>query len=409
MAKLTRVSGSPAELLVAKKADYIDLKHFGAVGGDKIADTNAMKEALDYLKTMYRGVGCIYLSNTGKEAKPYLFDETIILPSQGIRVVGDSRWGSNIQTTDNVQTAVQVLGSSCELSNIYLTTAEGATGVHLKDGNNFSSDNLVIKIAETGMLHEKGNSSWIRNFLAESCGTGYKMYPTLDSDCNGSYIHGRSYNCEIGFDLTAGEDGTKHPGMNNIFYSCEGNVIGFRETGGRYNYLNIYSESNRKVSAHGNQNANFSTVGRPNIWLALNPDNDPDVIKKEAVGFYSRGGNMYQKIAMYEKNIKEQTLTTGSLGDASVGIYKITNGTSTTGQLTLSFLPYMRPGQEIKIIGSNIAHGWNVRQAGNVVLTGDIKDGSTFGAYTDSGLFDVLTVTKISDTVALTELKRGKA
>lgn len=366
-----------------------------------------MKAAIAYIKTQYRGVGTIYISNSKESNTPYLFNETIILDSQGLRIVGDSRWGSNIQTTAGVDPAIKVTGSSCEVSNIYLTTADGVTGLHLQNGNNFSSDNLVIKIAAIGVLHEKNNSAWIRNFLAESCGVGYRMYPTGASDCNGSYIHGRSYNCEIGFEMTSGSDGTKHPGMNTIYYSCEGNVIGFKETGGRYNYLNIYSESNRKVSSQGNANANFSTVGRPNIWVAQNPDNDENVIKSGAVGFYSRGGQVYQKVAGYERNISTLTIQTGSLSDPFVGIYNITNGTSTTHQLTLGFLPYLRPGQEVTIISRNTANGWNIRQTGGVILYGDVVDGTLFGALVASGKADILKVTKINDTMALTEFIRG--
>lgn len=393
--------------LKEKLSDIVDIKDFGAVPGNASACTAAVKAAIAYIKTQYRGVGTIYISNSKERNTPYLFNETILLDSQGLRIIGDSRWGSNIQTTAGVDPAIEVTGSSCEVSNIYLTTAEGATGVHLKDGNNFSSDNLVIKIAAIGVLHEKGNSSWIRNFLAESCGVGYKMYPTLLSDCNGSYIHGRSYNCEIGFEMTAGSDGTKHPGMNTIHYSCEGNVIGFKETGGRYNYLNIYSESNRKVSTQGNTNANFSTIGRPNIWVAQNPDNDENVIKGSAVGFYSRGGQVYQKVSGYERNIVTQTIQTGSLSDPFAGVYVITNGTSTTYQLTLGFLPYLRPGQEVTIISRNTANGWNIRQAGGVILYGAVVDGTLFGASVAPGKADILKVTKINDTMALTEFIRG--
>lgn len=394
-------------ILTEKLSDNVDIKDFGAVPGNAAACTAAMKAAIAHIKTQYRGVGTVYISNSKESNIPYLFNETILLDSQGLRIIGDSRWGSNIQTTAGVDPAIKVTGSSCEVSNIYLTTAEGVTGLHLQNGNNFSSDNLVIKIAAIGVLHEKGNSSWIRNFLAESCGVGYKMYPTLQSDCNGSYIHGRSYNCEIGFEMTGGSDGTKHPGMNTIYYSCEGNVIGFKETGGRYNYLNIYSESNTKTSTQGNTNANFSTVGRPNIWIAQNPDNDENVIKSGAVGFYSRGGQVYQKVSGYERNIVTQTIQTGSLSDPFAGIYMITNGTTTTYQLTLGFLPYLRPGQEVTIISRNTANGWNIRQTGGVILYGDVVDGSLFGASVASGKVDILKVTKINDTMAITEFIRG--
>lgn len=395
-------------ILTEKLSDTVDIKDFGAVPGNAAACTAAIKAAIAYIKTQYRGVGTIYISNSKESNTPYLFNETIILDSQGLRIVGDSRWGSNIQTTAGVDPAIKVTGSSCEVSNIYLTTAEGVTGLHLQNGNNFSSDNLVIKIAAIGVLHEKNNIAWIRNFLAESCGVGYMMRPSGASDCNGSYIHGRSYNCEIGFEMTSGADGTQHPGMNTIYYSCEGNTIGFKETGGRYNYLNIYSESNRRASTQGNTNANFSTTGRPNIWVAQNPDNDENVIKGAAVGFYSRGGQVYQKVAGYERNIVTQTIQTGSLGDPSAGIYEITNGTSTTHQLTLGFLPYLRPGQEVTIISRNTANGWNIRQAGGVILYGAVVDGSLFGASVDPGKADILKVTKINDTMALTEFIRGK-
>lgn len=393
--------------LTEKLRDVVDIKDFGAIPGDVAACTAAIKSAIAYIKTQYRGVGTIYISNSKERNTPYLFNETILLDSQGLRIIGDSRWGSNIQTTAGVDPAIKVVGSSCEVSNIYLTTAEGVTGLHLQDGNNFSSDNLVIKIAAIGVLHEKNNSAWIRNFLAESCGTGYKMHPSGASDCNGSYIHGRSYNCEIGFEMTSGANGTQHPGMNTINYSCEGNVIGFKETGGRYNYLNIYSESNRKVSTQGNTNANFSTIGRPNIWVAQNPDNEENVIKGAAVGFYSRGGQVYQKVSGYERNIVTQTIQTGSLSDPFAGIYVITNGTSTTYQLTLGFLPYLRPGQEVTIISRNTANGWNIRQTGGVVLYGAVVDGSLFGASVAPGKADILKVTKINDTMALTEFIRG--
>lgn len=394
-------------ILTEKLSDHVDIKDFGAVPGNAAACTAAMRAAIAHIKTQYRGVGTVYISNSKESNIPYLFNETIVLDSQGLRIIGDSRWGSNIQTTTGVDPAIRVTGSSCEVSNIYLTTAEGVTGVHLQNGNNFTSDNLVIKIAAIGILHEKNNSAWIRNFLAESCGVGYKMYPTLQSDCNGSYIHGRSYNCEIGFEMTGGSDGTKHPGMNTIYYSCEGNVIGFKETGGRYNYLNIYSESNTKTSTQGNTNANFSTVGRPNIWIAQNPDNEENVIKSGAVGFYSRGGQVYQKVSGYERNIVTQTIQTGSLSDPFAGIYVITNGTSTTHQLTLGFLPYLRPGQEVTIISINTANGWNIRQTGGVILYGAIVEGSLFGANVSSGKADILKVTKINDTMALTEYVRG--
>lgn len=393
--------------LTEKLRDVVDIKDFGAVPGDAAACTAAIKAAIAYIKTQYRGVGTIYISNSKESNTPYLFNETILLDSQGLRIIGDSRWGSNIQTTAGVDPAIKVTASSCEVSNIYLTTAEGVTGLHLQNGNNFSSDNLVIKIAAIGVLHEKNNSSWIRNFLAESCGVGYTMRPSGASDCNGSYIHGRSYNCEIGFEITSGAGGTQHPGMNTIYYSCEGNVIGFRETGGRYNYLNIYSESNRKVSTQGNTNANFSTVGRPNIWVAQNPDNDENVIKSGAVGFYSRGGQVYQKVSGYERNIVTKTIQTGSLSDPFAGIYVITNGTSTTYQLTLGFLPYLRPGQEVTIISRNTANGWNIRQTGGVILYGAVIDGSLFGANVASGKADILKVTKINDTMAITEFIRG--
>ncbi len=394
--------------LTEKLRDVVDIKDFGAVPGDAAACTAAIKAAIAYIKTQYRGAGVIYIRNSKESSTPYLFNETILLDSQGLRIIGDSRWGSNIQTTAGVDPAIKVTGSSCEVSNIYLTTAEGVTGLHLQNGNNFSSDNLVIKIAAVGVLHEKNNSSWIRNFLAESCGVGYKMYPTGASDCNGSYIHGRSYNCEIGFEMTAGSDGTKHPGMNTIYYSCERNVIGFKETGGRYNYLNIYSESNVRASTQGNSNANFSTVGRPNIWVAQNPDNDDNVIKSGAVGFFSRGGQVYQKVSGYERNIVTQTIQTGSLSDPFAGIYVITNGTTTTYQLTLGFLPYLRPGQEVTIISRNTANGWNIRQTGGVILYGAVVDGTLFGANVASGKVDILKVTKINDTMALTEFIRGE-
>lgn len=401
------VDGAEFRTLQSKLGDTVNICDFGAIPGNAAACTAAIKKAIAYIKTQYRGVGTIYISNSKESNTPYLFNETILLDSQGLRIIGDSRWGSNIQTTAGVDPAIKVAGSSCEVSNIYLTTAEGVTGVHLQNGNNFSSDNLVIKIAAIGILHEKNNSAWIRNFLAESCGVGYTMRPSGASDCNGSYIHGRSYNCEIGFEITSGANGTQHPGMNTIHYSCEGNVIGFKETGGRYNYLNIYSESNRKVSTQGNTNANFSTIGRPNIWVAQNPDNDENVIKGAAVGFYSRGGQVYQKVAGYERNIVTQTIQTGSLGDPSAGIYEITNGTSTTHQLTLGFLPYLRPGQEVTIISRNTANGWNIRQTGGVILYGAVVDGSLFGASVASGKADILKVTKINDTMALTEFIRG--
>ena len=401
------VDGAEFRTLQSKLGDTVNICDFGAIPGNAAACTAAIKKAIAYIKTQYRGVGTIYISNSKESNTPYLFNETILLDSQGLRIIGDSRWGSNIQTTAGVDPAIKVAGSSCEVSNIYLTTAEGVTGVHLQNGNNFSSDNLVIKIAAIGILHEKNNSAWIRNFLAESCGVGYTMRPSGASDCNGSYIHGRSYNCEIGFEITSGANGTQHPGMNTIHYSCEGNVIGFKETGGRYNYLNIYSESNRKVSTQGNTNANFSTIGRPNIWVAQNPDNDENVIKGSAVGFYSRGGQVYQKVSGYERNIVTRTIQTGDLGDPSAGIYVITNGTSTTYQLTLGFLPYLRPGQEVTIISRNTANGWNIRQAGGVILYGAVVDGSLFGAHVASGKADILKVTKINDTMALTEFIRG--
>lgn len=395
-------------ILTEKLSDTVDIKDFGAVPGNAAACTAAMKAAIAHIKTQYRGVGTVYISNSKESNTPYLFNETISLDSHGLRIIGDSRWGSNIQTTTGVDPAIRVTGSSCEVSNIYLTTAEGVTGVHLQNGNNFSSDNLVIKIAAIGILHEKNNSSWIRNFLAESCGVGYTMRPSGASDCNGSYIHGRSYNCEIGFEMTSGADGTQHPGMNTIYYSCEGNTIGFKETGGRYNYLNIYSESNRRASTQGNTNANFSTIGRPNIWVAQNPDNDEDVIKSGAVGFYSRGGQVYQKVSGYERNIVTQTIQTGSLIDPFAGIYYITNGTTTTHQLTLGFLPYLRPGQEVTIISRNTANGWNIRQTGGVILYGAVVDGTLFGASVAAGKADILKVTKINDTMALTEFIRGQ-
>ena len=401
------VDGAVFRTLQSKLDDTVDIRDFGAIPGDAAACTAAIKAAIAYIKTRYRGVGTIYISNSKESNTPYLFNETILLDSQGLRIIGDSRWGSNIQTTAGVDPAIKVTGSSCEVSNIYLTTAEGVTGLHLQNGNNFSSDNLVVKIAAIGVLHEKNNSSWIRNFLAESCGVGYTMRPSGASDCNGSYIHGRSYNCEIGFEITSGANGTQHPGMNTIYYSCEGNVIGFKETGGRYNYLNIYSESNRKVSTQGNTNANFSTIGRPNIWVAQNPDNDENVIKGSAVGFYSRGGQVYQKVSGYERNIVTRTIQTGDLGDPSAGIYVVTNGTSTTHQLTLGFLPYLRPGQEVTIISRNTANGWNIRQAGGVILYGAVVDGTLFGAYVASGKADILKVTKINDTMAITEYIRG--
>lgn len=401
------VDGAVFRTLQSKLDDTVDIRDFGAIPGDAAACTAAIKAAIAYIKTRYRGVGTIYISNSKESNTPYLFNETILLDSQGLRIIGDSRWGSNIQTTAGVDPAIKVTGSSCEVSNIYLTTAEGVTGLHLQNGNNFSSDNLVVKIAAIGVLHEKNNSSWIRNFLAESCGVGYTMRPSGASDCNGSYIHGRSYNCEIGFEITSGANGTQHPGMNTIYYSCEGNVIGFKETGGRYNYLNIYSESNRKVSTQGSTNANFSTIGRPNIWVAQNPDNDENVIKGSAVGFYSRGGQVYQKVSGYERNIVTRTIQTGDLGDPSAGIYVVTNGTSTTHQLTLGFLPYLRPGQEVTIISRNTANGWNIRQAGGVILYGAVVDGTLFGAYVASGKADILKVTKINDTMAITEYIRG--
>lgn len=401
------VDGAVFRTLQSKLGDTVNICDFGAIPGDAAACTAAIKAAIAYIKTQYRGVGTIYISNLKESNTPYLFNETILLDSQGLRIIGDSRWGSNIQTTAGVDPAIKVTGSSCEVSNIYLTTAEGVTGLHLQNGNNFSSDNLVIKIAAIGVLHEKNNSSWIRNFLAESCGVGYTMRPSGASDCNGSYIHGRSYNCEIGFEITSGASGTQHPGMNTIYYSCEGNVIGFRETGGRYNYLNIYSESNRKVSTQGNTNANFSTIGRPNIWVAQNPDNDENVIKSGAVGFYSRGGQVYQKVSGYERNIVTQTIQTGSLNDPFAGVYIITNGTTTTYQLTLGFLPYLRPGQEVTIISRNTANGWNIRQTGGVILYGAVVDGTLFGASVASGKADILKVTKINDTMAITEYIRG--
>lgn len=401
------VDGAVFRTLQSKLGDTVNICDFGAIPGDAAACTAAIKAAIAYIKTQYRGVGTIYISNSKESNTPYLFNETILLDSQGLRIIGDSRWGSNIQTTAGVDPAIKVTGSSCEVSNIYLTTAEGVTGLHLQNGNNFSSDNLVIKIAAIGVLHEKNNSSWIRNFLAESCGVGYTMRPSGASDCNGSYIHGRSYNCEIGFEITSGASGTQHPGMNTIYYSCEGNVIGFRETGGRYNYLNIYSESNRKVSTQGNTNANFSTIGRPNIWVAQNPDNDENVIKSGAVGFYSRGGQVYQKVSGYERNIVTQTIQTGSLNDPFAGVYIITNGTTTTYQLTLGFLPYLRPGQEVTIISRNTANGWNIRQTGGVILYGAVVDGTLFGASVASGKADILKVTKINDTMAITEYIRG--
>ncbi len=310
---------------------------------------------------------------------------------------------------------VTVLARLCKISDmsIYGDANFDRTGIHLSEyevtTGVYSSaqacrlDNLLIKSCLYGIHHESGNSVNASELFLESNTYGYTFKP-LDrglGNTNGCVIQGRAYNCEIGFQMLENDNPSSNPAMHNtIVFSTEGNTVGFKETAGRYNYIDIYSESNNRTSTTDpvNTNVNFSTVGSGNVYMIKNPDNEEDIIKLSASGYYTAGGNTYSIDAWSSNKIEQMTFTANDkLRGVGVNSYIIDNSSSTVYNMTLEFLLYAPIGWKTEIYSKSTVRGFTPTAPAGFTLLGNVAE---FGNYV-GGDYDKMEVIKLSSTEAM--------
>lgn len=304
----------------------------------------------------------------------YRIDSKLLADVQGKRLVGVSPWGSiiTLHSSSADSCAIEVTARLVEISNLIVFAPATKTGIYLKTAQLFRSNQLTVKTALNGLLHEDGNSAGIRNFFAESCVTGYLMKATSTGNTNGSHIHGRSINCTTGFKLDTASGGGLTSSYNTIDYSTEDNTVGFYQRGGRYNKLTLYSEANTT-----NWDVDLTAE---NIWDvsdvdATFPASDHTSYADVRIGV---GANLYSRTTWHPNRIRTMDFAaSGSLAGVGVDRFRVTNSSGSTRGLTLSMMTSAPIGYECEVIKTDNTAGFTFTAPGGMTL---IHDGSTFGA-----------------------------
>ena len=383
-----------------KLKDVRDIRDFGAIPlGDSAVNTDAMNAAI----AEAIADGDLSIRARGR----YTFADTILLNSQGLHLDLGSCWGNRFSLdAGSSADALMRVDARLVVVNGGMLIAPSNKIVLAVDGSNaqlFKSHQTVVREGLYGVYHEKANSSEITSMFIESCTYGYVMEPSGNGDTNGCFLSGRSFNCEFGFDMRVNKAPTgagKDPLHNTIHWSCEGNTVGFKQRGGYYNELHIYSESNNRVSTMGNTNTNYDTDGSGNLWFTKNPDNTPDIIKEKAAGWNTTGTNI-QLVAPRRQSgaqIRDFAVS-GGLVQEGARVYVITNSSGSTRGLTLSFISNMGIGDSISVFKTDNTAGFTLTPPSGITLLGDT---GTFGAFVVSGVAE-MTVTRISSSQCIVQ------
>ena len=377
-----------------------NVRQFGALG-DGIDDTDALQAAVAYSKKhgvpLYLPVG------------HFVTQETLILDAEGTQLVGENRWRSILalheQSGDTA--CVRIAARLADVSDVFLM-APGKVALHLVAGSMFSSKRLVTKFAAEGIRHEVNNCANINHHLAESCGVGYRLKPIASGDVNGSEIHGRAVNCDLGFDLCENEDDGIDPSYCTITYSTEANTVGFRQRGGRYNKLNIYSESNRRASKNQTQKSkrNWDVDLSPaNRWQIDDPDGDfpePSYTSRSNLSL-GRGLELKTFSGTNVSMLRTQDFrASGSIAGAGVSVFRVSNSSNRQRTLTLSQFKSAPIGHIAEIIKTDKTPGFTLAAPTGMTL---IDCGGAFGAYPKS--FALAKCRKLSESEILVERSEG--
>lgn len=376
-------------LLVGTAAPIVRPEWWGAHvdGTNAVTTTAAFESAKTFIQAQPAAAGVLLcegnytLTNTpGTEFS---------LDTQQIKIQGSTRGPSNIALDVGATGIATVIVDArlCDISDIQITSLATTDCVYLRSAQVFTSRNLQTKFGRYGVFHQKGNSANIRNHFAESCDRGYFLQSIGEGDANGCEIHGRATNCEFGFVLAPNSAPTgsgKDPSHNTIDYSTESNTIGISQSGGEYNTLNIYSESNNRVTTQGNSNSNFNTDDSPNIWNVKNPDNTTGIINGFAGGWLTTGLNLYHDGGWGVRRTTVQAFSaSASLSGVAVVTYYVTNTSGGTKNMTIAIMGSAPVGHKISIFKSDNTAG--LTPVAPVGMT-FIGDSSTFGAFVTSGV-----------------------
>ncbi|MBD2862687.1 twin-arginine translocation signal domain-containing protein [Paenibacillus oceani] len=335
----------------------------------------------------------------------YTFARTIALNSQGIYLDLGSRWGTILYLDPGSadDALIEVTQRLCKIDGGLLLTPATKTCLYLKTAQLFEARGVTLKGGLHGVYHENGNSATLSGIFAESCVYGYVMEGVGPGNTNGCRLQGRSYNCEIGFDIRPNKapSGPGNPSMHNVIdWSTEGNCVGFKQRGGRYNELHIYSESNVKASAIGLANRNFDTDGNANLFFTRNPNNETDIITGRAGGWYSSGNALYFNAARRQEIVHTQDFpASGSLLFEGARVYQVTNSSGSTRNLKLAFISYMGIGDTIVVFKLDNTPGFTLTPPDGIVLFGDT---GTFGPFVDSRVAE-MRITRIGAAQAIVQ------
>lgn len=340
----------------------------------------------------------------------YTFDRTMNLDEQGLTLNLGSRWGTHLTlggTSSTGDALILVTARLCQVKGGRIQTASDQTGIKLgtegpdTSGQGFDLDTTTFRGCEIGLHITSANSTTCRAIFAESCTYGVVVEGYGNGDTNGMTLQGRSFNCEIGFDIRVNSNpsGAANPSMHNVItWSTEGNTVGFKQRDGRYNYLNVYSESNNRVSTAiiPNTNANWDTDGSPNIWSTRNPDNEADIIQgAKSAGWDTRGDSVYFRPAKLQNIVTTQDFAASGSLNYDGRVFSITNSSGSTRSLTLNFISNMGVGDTIVVFKTDNTSGFTLAWGGGTLL----GDTGTFGAFV-SGVRE-MRVTRLDATNAM--------
>lgn len=329
----------------------------------------------------------------------YVFLNKLTVSQQGFNLdlgpTWDNGWILDAASPDDAM--VEIAARLCQINGGRII-ADGKIGVYISAGQLLHLQRVNIRGCETGVYHEVGNSVTGYGIFIESCTNGYVMEPVGEGDTNGCTLQGRSFNCEIGFDMRvnkAPSGSSNDPIHNEIFWSTEGNTIGFKQRGGRYNHLHIYSESNNRSGV--NPNANWDTDGSANVWYTRNPDNETVIKSPKAAGWDTRGDSVYHEPAKVRNTYVFQDFPVSGTLNYNGRVYQVANSSGATRNMELSLISQMGVGDTITIFKTDNTAGLTYSWSGGT-LVGSI---GTFGAFVQANEVKELRITRIDLSTAL--------
>lgn len=167
-------TGAVPRTVENKLADLVSVRDFGAVGDGVTDDTAAILAAIAYLVSI--GGGALHFPNG-----IYLVSAELALTTQGITLVGDSRWGVLIKQTTLNARILNISGDFCDVANMSFmysgTPTSGATAIKCT-GNYYNLSHFIVR----------------SSYVAVECTTGVggriSDFDLFNYESAGLYVHG---------------------------------------------------------------------------------------------------------------------------------------------------------------------------------------------------------------------------